>query len=54
MIDQRIESAAMAIRQQFADRVGRARDWSDLPERLKDEYRAEARAALIASGALME
>lgn len=49
-----IEVAAMAIREQFADRSGRGRDWNALPERVKDDYRAEAKAALKAAGALSD
>lgn len=50
--DQQIEAAAMAIREVFADRVGKGRDWNALPPALKDQYRREAAAALIAASAL--
>lgn len=46
--DREIEVAAQAIRQVVADRAGKGHPWPALPLRLRDDYRAEARAALIA------
>lgn len=51
---EQIEAAAQAIRAEFADRAGRGRPWSALPEHLKSQYRAEAAAALAAAGALYQ
>jgi len=57
MTPEQIEAAAQAIRNAFANRVvnsatGRraAKAWETLPERIKDEYRSEAKAALEAAG----
>jgi len=47
-----IERAAMAIHQAFANRSGRARSWSALPESLCQQYRREAEAALRAVGVI--
>ncbi len=52
--DEMIEAAAIAIREQAAGRLRhhhtKARPWRELPPRLQDEYRAEARAALESVG----
>jgi hypothetical protein len=50
--DEMIEAAAQALRAVVANRSGRGRAWQDLPERLREEYRAEATAALRAAGVL--
>jgi hypothetical protein len=47
-----IEAAAEAIRNVCANRSGRGRAWQDLPEKLRESYRAEAIAALRAVGVL--
>jgi len=47
-----IERAAEALRTVVANRIGRGRAWEDLQERLRQEYRAEAAAALRAVGVL--
>ncbi len=45
-----VEAAAIAIWQTFACRSGRARrTWAEVPAHLKNEYRAEARAAIEAA-----
>jgi hypothetical protein len=49
-----IEAAATAIHRVFANRSGRARAWERIPDVLKDEYRAEAKAALDAAIELNE
>ncbi|MCC6314807.1 MAG: hypothetical protein IT337_12435 [Thermomicrobiales bacterium] len=52
--DQIIEAVAMAIRDQAANRAVDAkrrplgRPWKELPRRLRESYRAEARAAIRA------
>jgi hypothetical protein len=47
-----IELAAHAIRTIVADRIGRGRLWEDLPEKLRQDYRREAEAALRAVGVI--
>ncbi len=46
---EQIEAAARAIRDVVANRSGRGRKWDALPDRVRDEYRAEAKAALAAA-----
>jgi hypothetical protein len=43
---------AEAIRNVCANRSGRGRPWQDLPERAREDYRAEAAAALRAVGVI--
>lgn len=48
--EEMIEAAAQAIRKAFANRGrGMGRDWNALPEQVKQDYRAEAKAALRAA-----
>jgi len=44
-----IEAAAIAIRNEVADKAGRGRVWNALPPKLRDQYRAEASVALHAA-----
>jgi hypothetical protein len=50
--DEQVEAAAMAIREVFGNRSGRGAPWHNLPERIRQEYRNEARAALTAAAAV--
>jgi hypothetical protein len=50
--DEQIEAAAMAIRETFGNRSGRGAPWHRLSEHIKNQYRAEARAALDAAAAV--
>lgn len=50
--EEMVEAAARAIREVVAGRSGRGQPWEMLHERLKNEYRAEATAALAAVGVL--
>jgi hypothetical protein len=43
-----IEIVAMAIREAFGNRSGRGCDWDKLKPQLRDQYRAEAKAAITA------
>lgn len=45
-----VEMVAEAIRNAFADRVGRGKEWKALPPATKEAYRKEARAAFAAMG----
>lgn len=47
-IDMVVEAVAMAIRQTCCDRRRFGKDWDKLPRRLREDYRAEARAAIAA------
>jgi hypothetical protein len=48
-LDERsIEFAAQALREHVGNRSGRGRAWSDLPESLRESYRAEARTVIAA------
>jgi hypothetical protein len=47
-IDQIVEPVARAIRSTCADRSRWGVDWERLPRRLREDYRAEARAAIAA------
>lgn len=49
MTSQQIEAAAIAIQQRHANRSGRGRPWTAIPARLQEQYREEARAALVAA-----
>jgi hypothetical protein len=42
-----------AIRNVCANRSGRGRPWQDLPEKMRQDYRAEAEAALQAVGVMV-
>jgi hypothetical protein len=44
-----IEAAAAAIHAQFANRSGRGRQWHQLPDAVRKNYRLEAAAALRAA-----
>lgn len=46
--ERQIEAAAQAIREVFGNRSGRGAPWSALPAKVKEDYRAEARAAIEA------
>jgi hypothetical protein len=46
--EEALEYAAQALRDVVGNRSGRGRAWPDLPESLRNEYRAEARAAVQA------
>jgi hypothetical protein len=48
-----IEAAAIAIHRVFANQSGRARDFNQLPEKLKEDYRKEAAAALEAASEIL-
>jgi hypothetical protein len=50
--DEKIVRAAVAIWETFARKSGRGRPWSAVPDRTKLQYRAEARAALLAVGVI--
>jgi hypothetical protein len=47
--EREVEAAAMAIHHTFGNRSGRGRKWAELPARLKQQYRDEAKAALDAA-----
>lgn len=42
------ERVARAIRDVVANRSGRGKDWEELPEQLRKQYLAEAKAAIEA------
>jgi hypothetical protein len=52
--DARIEAAAAAIHNTFANRSGKARAWERLPELMRERYREEAKAALEAAGGVTD
>jgi hypothetical protein len=47
--DAQIEAAVHAIRETFGNRSGFGAKWYSLPERIRQQYRDEARAALTAA-----
>jgi malic enzyme len=47
--DAMVEAAASAIRDVVANRINKGRPWNSLPSKLRDDYRAEATAALRAA-----
>jgi hypothetical protein len=46
---QMIEVMAMAIQTEFGNRSGKGKPWHRLTEKIRDDYRSEARAALNAA-----
>jgi hypothetical protein len=46
--DPAVEAVAMAIRQTCCDRLRWGKPWEHLPQRVREDYRNEARAAIEA------
>lgn len=50
--EQRIDLAAQAIQRVVCNRSGKGKDWEKLPPLVRDQFREEARQALVAAGAI--